>query len=145
MWTYLYLKIPFEYSEYEETGKKKYNIVWENDGNKKQILRERFDSYNSYLKNILKIFDFNLYVETEMETKKITKTYTEVEALEVGINKAIENVKIKLGEKDEIIDKKVLKKSVNNSTMDIEVFIIVKELISTEKEIIIEENAEGMR
>lgn len=29
--------------------------------------------------------------------------------------------------------------------MDIEVFIIVKELISTEKEIIIEENAEGMR
>ena len=50
-----------------------------------------------------------------------------------------------LEEFDEIIDKKVLKKSVNNSTMDIEVFIIVKELISTEKEIIIEENAEGMR
>lgn len=137
-WYTVDVKIPFEYSEYEETGKKKYNIVWENDGNKKQILRERFDSYNSYLKNILKVFDFNLYVETEMETKKITKTYTEVEALEVGINKAIENVKIKLGEKDEIIDKKVLKKVVNNSTMDIEVFVIVKELISTQEEIIVD-------
>ena len=136
-WYTVDVKIPFEYSEYVETGKKKYNIVWENDGNKKQILRERFDSYNSYLKNILKIFDFNLYVETEMETEKITKTYTEVEALEVGINKAIENVKIKLGEKDEIIDKKVLKKVVNNSTMDIEVFVIVKELISTQEEIIV--------
>ena len=137
-WYTVDVKIPFEYSEYVETGKKKYNIVWENDGNKKQILRERFDSYNSYLKNILKIFDFNLYVETEMETKKITKTYTEDEALEVGINKAIENVLIKLGEKDEIIDKKVLKKVVNNSTMDIEVFVIVKELISTEEEIIVD-------
>lgn len=137
-WYTVDVKIPFEYSEYVETGKKKYNIVWENDGNKKQILRERFDSYNSYLKNILKIFDFNLYVETEMETEKITKTYTEEEALEVGINKAIENVLIKLGEKDEIIDKKVLKKVVNNSTMDIEVFVIVKELISTQEEIIVD-------
>ena len=137
-WYTVDVKIPFEYSEYEETGKKKYNIVWENDGNKKQILRERFDSYNSYLKNVLKIFDFNLYVETEMETKKITKIYTEDEAIEVGINKAIENVKIKLGEKDEIIDKKVLKKVVNNSTMDIEVFVIVKELISTQEEIIVD-------
>ncbi len=136
-WYTIDVKIPFEYSEYVETGKKKYNIVWENNQNKHQILRERFNSYNSYLKNILKIFDFNLYVETEMETEKITKTYTEVEALEVGINKAIENVKIKLGEKDEIIDKKVLKKVVNNSTMDIEVFVIVKELISTQEEIIV--------
>ena len=136
-WYTVDVKIPFEYSEYVETGKKKYNIVWENNQNKHQILRERFNSYNSYLKNILKIFDFNLYVETEMETEKITKTYTEVEALEVGINKAIENVKIKLGEKDEIIDKKVLKKVVNNSTMDIEVFVIVKELISTQEEIIV--------
>ena len=136
-WYTVDVKIPFEYSEYVETGKKKYNIVWENNQNKHQILRERFTSYNSYLKNILKIFDFNLYIETEMETEKITKTYTEVEALEVGINKAIENVKIKLGEKDEIIDKKVLKKVVNNSTMDIEVFVIVKELISTQEEIIV--------
>ena len=137
-WYTVDVKIPFRYNEYEETGKKKYNIVWEYNQNKHQILRERFETYNSYLKNILKIFDFNLYVETEMETKKKLKTYTEEEALEVGINKAIENVEIKLGEKDEIIDKKVLKKVVNNSTMDIEVFVIVKELISTQEEIIVD-------
>ena len=137
-WYTVDVKIPFRYNEYEQTGKKKYNIVWEYNQNKHQILRERFETYNSYLKNILKIFDFNLYVETEMETKKKLKTYTEEEALEVGINKAIENVEIKLGEKDEIIDKKVLKKVVNNSTMDIEVFVIVKELISSEEEIIVD-------
>ena len=81
-----------------------------------------------------------MYIETEMETEKISKKYSEDEALEVGINKAIENVEIKLGEKDEIIDKKVLKKVVNNSTMDIEVFVIVKELISIEQEITLDLN-----
>ena len=139
-WYTVNVKIPFNYNEYIETGKKKYNIIWENNGNKHLLLRERFTNYNSYLKNILKVFDFNLYLETEMETEKVTKTYTEEEALEMGINKAIENIKIKLSDKDEIIDKKVLKKVVNNSTMDIEVFIIVKELISTQKEIIIEQD-----
>lgn len=138
-WYTVDVKIPFSYNEYIETGKKKYNIIWENNDNMHLLLRKRFTDYNSYLKNIFKIFDFNLYLETEKETKKITKTYTEEEALEVGINKAIENIKIKLSDKDEIIDKKVLKKVVNNSTMDIEVFIIVKELISTQKEIAITE------
>lgn len=139
-WYTVNVKIPFNYNEYIETGKTKYNIIWENNGNKHLLLRERFTNYNSYLKNILKVFDFNLYLETEMETEKVTKTYTEEEALEMGINKAIENIKIKLSDKDEIIDKKVLKKVVNDSTMDIEVFIIVKELISTQKEIIIEQD-----
>ncbi len=139
-WYTVNVKIPFNYNEYIETGKKKYNIIWENNGNKHLLLRERFTNYNSYLKNILKVFDFNLYLETEMETEKVTKTYTEEEALEMGINKAIENIKINLSDKDEIIDKKVLKKVVNDSTMDIEVFIIVKELISTQKEIIIEQD-----
>ena len=106
-------------------------------------MRDRFTSYNSTLKNILHIFDFNLYAETQKETEEIIKTYTEEEALNTGINKAISSIEITLGEFDEIIDKKVLKKTLNNSKMDIEVFIIVKELISTEKEIILEENEEG--
>ena len=109
-----------------------------------EILKDRFTSYNSSYKNLLSIFDFKFYVETQKETKKIIKTYTEEEALEEGINKAIESIEVKLGEFDEIIDQKVLKKTVNDSTMDIEVFIIVKELISTQKEITIENIEEGI-
>ena len=41
----------------------------------------------------------------------------------------------KLSKKDSIIDKKVLKKVKNNSTMDIEVFLVVKELISAQNKI----------
>ena len=143
-WYTASVSIPLEYKEYVETGKKKYNIVWEVDGNKKRILKDRFTSFNSSLSNILRVFDFNLYVETQRETEEVIKTYTEEEALSVGINKAISSIQVTLGEFDEIIDKKVLKKSINNSTMDIEVFIIVKELISTEKEITLEENEEGI-
>ena len=143
-WYTVSVSIPLEYKEYVETGKKKYNIVWEVDGNKKKILKDRFTSFNSSLSNILRVFDFNLYVETQRETEEVIKTYTEEEALNVGINKAISSIQVTLGEFDEIIDKKVLKKYANNSTMDIEVFIIVKELISTEKEIILEENEEGI-
>ena len=143
-WYTASVSIPLEYKEYVETGKKKYNIVWEVDGNKKKILKDRFTSFNSSLSNILRVFDFNLYVETQRETEEVIKTYTEEETLNVGINKAISSIEVTLGEFDEIIDKKVLKKYANNSTMDIEVFIIVKELISTEKEIILEENEEGI-
>ena len=142
-WYTASVSIPLEYYEYEETGNKKYNIVWEVDDNKKSILKNRFTNFNSGLKNIFHIFDFNLYLETQNETEKIVKTYTEEEAINVGINKAISSIEITLGEFDEIIDKKVLKKYVNNSTMDMEVFIIVKELISAEKEVVIESNKEG--
>ena len=72
--------------------------------------------------------------------KKIEKEYSEEEALEIGINKVIETIEKKLTKKDTIIDKKVLKKVKNNSTMDIDVFVVVKELISTQKEIEIEKD-----
>lgn len=131
--------IPFNYDEYTETGKKKYNLIFENDGNKKEIFRNRFKDYKSNLKTILKIFDFKLYVDKQMEVKKITKKYTEEEAINEGVKKVVENIEKKSLEKDSIIDKKVLKKSVNDSTMDIDVFVVLKELISAEKEVVIGE------
>ena len=143
VWYTANVSIPLEYTDYIETGKKKYNFIWEINGNKKRILKNRFVTFNSSIKNLLSIFDFKFYVETQKETEKVINTYTEDQALEQGINKAIESIKIKLGEFDEIIDKKVLKKTLNNSTMDVEVFVIAKELISTQKEITIDNTEEG--
>lgn len=81
-----------------------------------------------------------MYLDKQISVKKIEKEYTEKEALEAGINKVIEATEKKLSKKDTIIDKKVLKKVKNNSTMDIDVFVVVKELISTQKEIEIEKD-----
>lgn len=145
VWYTVDVSIPFNYKTYEKTGKKKYNIVWEIKDNKKRILRNRFNSFESKYKNILKIFDFKLYLEKEYETKEQSLTYTEEEALDMALLKAKENINKKIGEKDKIINEKVLKKSINDSTMDVEVFVIVEELISEEKETIAEENSEETR
>jgi len=134
------ISIPFKYYEYEKQNDKRYNLVWEYNENKHEVFKNRLENYESNYKTLLKIFDFNLYLDKQISVKKIEKEYTEEEALEAGINKVIEATEKKLSKKDTIIDKKVLKKVKNNSTMDIDVFVVVKELISTQKEIEIEKD-----
>ena len=134
------VSIPFKYYEYENESDKRYNLVWEHNGNKHEIFRNRLENFNSNYKTLLKIFDFNLYLDKQVSVAKIEKEYTEEEALNEGVNKVVESVEKKLTKKDTIIDKKVLKKVKNNSTMDIDVFVVVKELISTQKEIEIEKD-----
>lgn len=134
------VSIPFKYYEYENKSDKRYNLVWEHNGNKHEIFRNRLENFNSNYKTLLKIFDFNLYLDKQVSVAKIEKEYTEEEALNEGVNKVVESVEKKLTKKDTIIDKKVLKKVKNNSTMDIDVFVVVKELISTQKKIEIEKD-----
>lgn len=134
------ISIPFKYYEYQNESDKRYNLVWEHNGNKHEIFRNRLENFNSNYKTLLKIFDFNLYLDKQVSVAKIEKEYTEEEALNEGIKKVVESVEKKLTKKDTIIDKKVLKKVKNNSTMDIDVFVVVKELISTQKEIEIEKD-----
>ena len=134
------ISIPFKYYEYQNESDKRYNLVWEHNGNKHEIFRNRLENFNSNYKTLLKIFDFNLYLDKQVSVAKIEKEYTEEEALNEGVNKVVESVEKKLTKKDTIIDKKVLKKVKNNSTMDIDVFVVVKELISTQKKIEIEKD-----
>lgn len=134
------VSIPFKYYEYENESDKRYNLVWEHNGHKHEIFRNRLENFNSNYKTLLKIFDFNLYLDKQVSVAKIEKEYTEEEALNEGVNKVVESVEKKLTKKDTIIDKKVLKKVKNNSTMDIDVFVVVKELISTQKKIEIEKD-----
>ena len=134
------ISIPFKYYEYQNKRDKRYNLVWEHNGNKHEIFRNRLENFNSNYKTLLKIFDFNLYLDKQVSIAKIEKEYTEEEALNEGIKKVVESVEKKLTKKDTIIDKKVLKKVKNNSTMDIDVFVVVKELISTQKKIEIEKD-----
>ena len=136
VWYTIDVSIPFYYNEYEKTGKKKYNFVWDNKGNKKRILKKRFADFESSVYPLLKVFQHGFYLEREEETKKIEKKYTEEEALNMALEKASQSILKKLDEKDKIIDKKVLKKEVNDSTMDVEIFVIAEELISVEAEII---------
>lgn len=118
-----------------KTNKKRMNLTYEINENKHNIFKNRLKTYESKYKKILDIFQFKLYLETQYEIKKEEINNTDETMLNKGIEKAISTLEKKLNKKDSIIDKKVLKKTKNNSTMDIEVFIVVKELISTEEKI----------
>lgn len=144
VWYTVNVSIPLRYNEEERTGKRKFNIVWENEFVKKQIFKDRYENYESEYATILKIFDLSIYLESEYETKTYEKIYTEEEALKAALNKAEKNIKKKIGDKDTVIDKKVLKKEVNDSTMDVEIFVIVEELISEEKITVAESENQGV-
>ncbi len=141
-WYTVSVKVPFTHNIDVATGNKKYNLVWDNGKNQNRILQKRFAYFTSNYKTLLKLFDYRLLLETEKEMVRKQETFDEEQALQEGLKKAEESLKVKLHSKDTIIDKKVLKKSVNNSTMNIELFIVVNELISTEQEIE-EMNIEG--
>lgn len=132
-WYTVKVSMPFKHYEYRKTGKKKYNLIWDNDGEKIKIFKNRFSSFTSNYQTLLDFFGYRLLLETEFETKKEVFTYDENAILVQGLQKAEDNLKLNLNAKDTIIDKKVLKKVLNDSKMDIEIFIIVNELISKEE------------
>ena len=134
-WWTVNVKVPLSIISNNYTGKKRYNLTWEFNSPKKDIFRSRLNNYESNYYELVNVVGFKMYLKEEKETIKAIKELSEEEAINMGINKAITNLKINLGEFDKIIDKKVLKKSINNSTMDLEIFIVVNELIS-EKQVI---------
>ena len=73
------------------------------------------------------------------ETVKKVFTMEENEAADKALTLALEKISATLEEKETIIAKKVLKKEVNNSTMNIEVFVSVLEQIGERQEFTVEE------
>lgn len=128
-WYKASVTIPFEHIEYKKTGRKKYNIIFSDGIKKNRLLKNRFNSFESSYKTILKVFDYRVLLEKEYETKRIVKKYNESEALELALKKAEDNVLKSLNAKDSVIDKKVLKKSINDSKIYVEVFVIANEQI----------------
>lgn len=126
--------IPYEISDVKKTGKIRYNLVYEYKGIKKNILRSRLDEYISSYKTLLNVFDFKIYLEKEEEVTKEKVILSKNEVENLGVWKVIKAIMEKNLQKMTIIDRKVLKKVENNSTMDIEVFVVAKELVSTQEE-----------
>ena len=57
------ISVPFKYYEYEKQNDKRYNLVWEYNENKHEVFKNRLENYESNYKTLLKIFDFNLYLD----------------------------------------------------------------------------------
>ncbi|MBQ8901893.1 MAG: sporulation protein YqfD, partial [Bacilli bacterium] len=97
--------------------------------NKYQILKSRIKNKKEDEINLYKLNDFEINLVKEKEYTTKVKKLSEEEAYNKGINTALEKVKLKLLDNEEILLKKVLKKEVNDSTIYLEIFIVTKENI----------------
>lgn len=130
VWYTIKGSIPLEHEEKELTNKMRYNLVLKTPINEYEILKSRVGD-NKEIKNkkLFKIFNYEFYLSKEYETKVTVKKYTEEEALKELEKQIIEKLTIKGSKISDIINQKVLKKSINNGNLDIEVFVAVKEQI----------------
>ena len=132
VWYIISASIPFNYTEYESTGKIINHYYLDILGNH-FTLTGKYDSDNTMNKTNL-ILDkpylfFKLYKETKEEYNYKKYHLSEQEALNLAIKRSEEKIKNRLSKDEYIISKKVLKKEVNYSKMYVEVFFKVYENI----------------
>ena len=81
------------------------------------------------------IIPININLTKYLETKIMKKIYTINNIDEIALNISEKEMKKKLRKDEEILSKNVLKKSINNSKIEIEVFLKVKEDITSYQDI----------
>lgn len=127
VWYMATVSLPLDYQEQIKTGKIWYNFQYKNN----KIFKSKYKNYLSEEKKLFKLFDDNLYLIKEHQITIKPHRYQEKEAYEIAVNKVIASIETKLKEKEAIISQNVLKKELNDSTITLEVFVAVKEIIST--------------
>lgn len=126
VWYTVDVNLPRDYEEYKYTGKKRYNFMID----KTKIFKSRLSNYKTKKKKILSIFGYDFYLLIEKEIKIDNKKYNEKDGVNKALELAINKMKMNLVDNERIINQKVLKKSINNSTIYVEVFVSVEQLIS---------------
>ncbi len=142
VWYQVTASVPLEYETITRTNKKRWNIRYRNSYYDDFIFKSRLDSYEEERTHLFSILGQEVSFVVQYETRKTKKVYTESEAKDIAVSSALEKINATLSEKERIIDKKVLKKEVNNSTMNVEIFVSVLESIGESQEFIKEENKE---
>lgn len=111
--------------------KKRYNLLVRYNNKKHKIFNSRLQNYVEEDKKILDIFDFKLYLLSEIEASKNVVLYTEDELNERIDELVNEKMKTILKDNGRIVMRKVLKKVENDSTIDMSIFIVAEEEIGT--------------
>ena len=129
VWYNVKTSLPLNYTLKEKTGKMRYNIMVKNDMGEYVILKSRVKDKEVKNKYLVKLFGYQVYLQKEYEVIQSNKRYTEEEALNKAISLVHEKLAVKETQTPKIIKEKVLQKSVNNDTLDIEMFVAVEEQI----------------
>ena len=139
VWYTVKASVPLSYEEYELTGKTRWNIKLKNAAYHDFLFKSRLETYDEEITPLFTLFGTEVSFVKQHETVKKVFTMEENEAADKALTLALEKISATLEEKEMIIAKKVLKKEVNNSTMNIEVFVSVLEQIGERQEFVVEE------
>ena len=137
IWYIVNTKYPLTIEKEIETGKKQKIYVLKLLNREFEISLNKYKTKKIKEKTIIKhnILPIEISKQTQRETKKISEIITYDEALKRAKNASINYVKRKLKDKEYIIRNTYLKSSLNNSTIDIEMFFAVYEDITDYAEI----------
>lgn len=143
VWYTTKLTIPLIEENYEKTGKNRTNFMLKTPLKNYDILKPRIENHIDEEQKLFGLFGYDFYKIKEQEIITTETKLSEEEALNKAQSLAKEKMLTQIGANGSIIDQKVLKKSLNDSTMEIEIFVSVSELISERQEFILEELKEG--
>ncbi len=124
-------KIPLNYIKETITNKKRNNFIINFKDKDYVILKNRLKNFTSKEKLLFSGFGIKIYKRVDYEITKSVKKYSLKEAENKALDLAKEKVLLSLKENDEIISEKVLQKTINDSIMNIDIFITTRENIAT--------------
>lgn len=136
VWYKIEVELPIKYNEVKLTGNNKYGIgiTALND-------EYSFNGFETFKSKALvlfgkQLFNFNLGLFKYYETDVLKRVYTLDNCEEQAIKIGEEKILLMLGSEDEILTKKVLKKTLKNSKIVVEVFFKVKENITSYQDVV---------
>ena len=130
-WYTINISIPTNKETITKLKNNRYNIILKYNNKTKKLLKNKYKDYIVEQKKIINIFGIELYLQKEIQVKKETKPYTEDELNTLIDNKLKETLSHTLKGEYSIINRNTLKKYINNSKIELEIFIVAEEQIST--------------
>ena len=143
VWYTTTVHLPLNYETKTKTGKMRYNIALETPNNKYKIFKSRLKNYETQEKKLFTFLNFTLYLYQEYEITTQENKYDLESGLQKALKLADEKITLNHSQNERINTRKVLKKTLNNSTIDIEIFYSVIENITKVEEYSITEEKEG--
>lgn len=109
----------------------RYNIIFKYNNKTKKLLKNKYKDYIVEQKKIINLFGIEIYLQKEIQVKKDTQPYTEEELNTLIDTKLNETLSHTLQGEYKILKQNTLKKYTNNSKIELEIFIVAEEQIST--------------
>lgn len=136
-WYLVNVSYPLNYEETIYLSKVKNNLILSIFGHDVPLFKNYSKNYIENSKTIVKnkIFPFEIRIEKQRKIKVNKQKYTEKQALNKAIEVASKKIEKKLGSDEYIIDKKALNFTMNDSTIEVEVFFKVCENITAYKDV----------